>query len=42
MAEVLANIDLPEAIFGIQPNIPVMHQVVTAQLAAARSGTHAT
>src|SRR5690242_443338 len=42
MAEVLANIDLPEAIFGIQPNIPVMHQVVTAQLAAARSGTHST
>jgi len=42
MAEVLANVDLPEAIFGIQPNVPVMHQVVTAQLAAARSGTHAT
>jgi large subunit ribosomal protein L4 len=34
--------DLPEAIFGIQPNVPVMHQVVTAQLAAARAGTHAT
>src|SRR5204863_9769668 len=34
--------DLPEAIFGIQPNVPVMHQVVTAQLAAARSGTHST
>jgi large subunit ribosomal protein L4 len=33
---------LPEAIFGIQPNVPVMHQVVTAQLAAARSGTHST
>jgi large subunit ribosomal protein L4 len=42
MAELLANADLPEAIFGIQPNVPVMHQVVTAQLAAARSGTHAT
>jgi large subunit ribosomal protein L4 len=42
MAEVLANVDLPEAIFGIQPNVPVMHQVVTAQLAAARSGTHST
>ena len=41
----MANVvtpDLPEAIFGIQPNLPVMHQVVTAQLAAARSGTHAT
>jgi large subunit ribosomal protein L4 len=34
--------ELPEAIFGIQPNVPVMHQVVTAQLAAARAGTHAT
>jgi len=34
--------DLPAGIFGIQPNVPVMHQVVTAQLAAARSGTHAT
>jgi large subunit ribosomal protein L4 len=34
--------DLPEAIFGIQPNMPVMHQVVTAQLAAARAGTHST
>jgi large subunit ribosomal protein L4 len=41
MASVV-NPDLPEAIFGIQPNVPVMHQVVTAQLAAARSGTHAT
>jgi large subunit ribosomal protein L4 len=42
MAEVLNNVDLPEAIFGIQPNVPVMHQVVTAQLAAARAGTHST
>jgi len=38
----VVNPDLPEGIFGIQPNVPVMHQVVTAQLAAARSGTHAT
>jgi len=30
---------LDAAIFGLEPNIPVMHQVVTAQLAAARSGT---
>jgi large subunit ribosomal protein L4 len=28
--------------FGIEPNIPVMHQVVTAQLAARRSGTQST
>jgi large subunit ribosomal protein L4 len=30
------------AVFGIQPNVAVMHQVVTAQLAAARRGTHST
>ncbi|NNE75377.1 MAG: 50S ribosomal protein L4 [Acidimicrobiales bacterium] len=34
--------DLDDAIFGIEPNIPVMHQVVTAQLAARRAGTHST
>jgi len=34
--------ELDDATFGIQPNVPVMHQVVTAQLAAARSGTHST
>jgi large subunit ribosomal protein L4 len=33
---------LDGAIFGIQPNVPVLHQVVTAQLAAARSGTQST
>jgi large subunit ribosomal protein L4 len=36
------TVELDEAIFGIQPNVPVMHQVVTAQLAAARSGTQST
>jgi large subunit ribosomal protein L4 len=40
--EVVGNAELPANIFGIQPNVPVMHQVVTAQLAAARSGTHST
>ena len=40
MAKVDAKLD--EAIFGIEPNIPVMHQVVTAQLAARRAGTHST
>jgi large subunit ribosomal protein L4 len=29
-------------VFGIQPNVPVMHQVVTAQLAARRAGTQST
>lgn len=33
---------LPEQIFGIEPNLAVMHQVVTAQLAARRAGTHST
>ena len=34
--------DLPAEIFDVEPNIPLMHQVVVAQLAAARQGTHAT
>lgn len=34
--------DLADDVFGIQPNVPVMHQVVTAQLAARRSGTQST
>ncbi|MBW3616021.1 MAG: 50S ribosomal protein L4 [Actinobacteria bacterium] len=36
------TVDLDETIFGIEPNVAVMHQVVTAQLAAARSGTQST
>ena len=36
------SVDLPDAVFGIEPNVAVMHQVVTAQLAAARAGTHST
>jgi large subunit ribosomal protein L4 len=36
------SVELDDAVFGIQPNVAVMHQVVTAQLAAARSGTHST
>jgi large subunit ribosomal protein L4 len=35
-------IELPDHIFGIEPNVAVMHQVVTAQLAAKRAGTHST
>lgn len=34
--------DLADAIFGIEPNVGVMHQVVNAQLAARRAGTHKT
>src|SRR4051794_31937340 len=41
-AETGRNVDLSDDIFGIQPNVPVLHQVVTAQLAAARSGTQST
>ncbi len=33
---------LPEELFGAQTNIPLIHQVVVAQLAAARQGTHDT
>ena len=36
------NVDLDEALFGVQPNVPLMHQVITAQLAARRSGTQST
>jgi large subunit ribosomal protein L4 len=36
------TIELDDATFGIEPNIPVMHQVVTAQLAARRAGTQST
>ena len=36
------TIELDENIFGIEPNVAVMHQVVNAQLAAKRSGTHST
>ncbi|HVL92166.1 MAG TPA: 50S ribosomal protein L4 [Acidimicrobiales bacterium] len=36
------SVDLDDATFGVQPNVAVMHQVVTAQLAAARSGTQST
>ena len=36
------TIELDENIFGIEPNVAVMHQVVNAQLATKRSGTHST
>ena len=36
------SIELDDGIFGIEPNVPVMHQVVNAQLAAKRAGTHST
>jgi large subunit ribosomal protein L4 len=36
------TVELDDAYFGIQPNVPVMHQVVTAQLAHRRAGTQST
>jgi large subunit ribosomal protein L4 len=36
------TVELPNEIFGVQANIALMHQVVIAQLAAARQGTHST
>jgi len=34
------SVELPGDIFDVQANIPLMHQVVVAQLAAKRQGTH--
>jgi large subunit ribosomal protein L4 len=36
------SVDLDADVFGIEPNVAVMHQVVTAQLARRRSGTQST
>jgi large subunit ribosomal protein L4 len=36
------TVELPADIFDVQANIPLLHQVVVAQLAAARQGTHST
>ena len=36
------QVELPEHVFDVQANVGLMHQVVTAQLAAARQGTHDT
>ena len=35
----VGSVDLPSEIFDAQTNVPLIHQVVTAQLAAARQGT---
>lgn len=36
------SVELPAEIFDVQTNVPLIHQVVVAQLAAARQGTHDT
>ena len=42
MAVKTVEVDLPAEIFDVQVNVPLIHQVVVAQQAAARQGTHAT
>ena len=36
------TVELPAELFDVTANIPLIHQVVVAQLAAARQGTHST
>src|ERR1700754_3366427 len=36
------SVELPAELFDVEPNIALMHQVVEAQRAAARQGTHST
>jgi len=36
------SVELPADLFDVQTNVPLIHQVVVAQLAAARQGTHST
>jgi len=40
--KVLRQLDLDERVFGLEPNMAVMHQAVVAQLANQRKGTHST
>jgi large subunit ribosomal protein L4 len=40
--DVAGTVELPSALFDVEVNIPLVHQVVVAQLAAARQGTHDT
>lgn len=36
------TVELSDSVFGIEPNIPVVHQVVVAYEASLRQGTHST
>ncbi len=38
--EAAGSVELPADVFNVQTNVPLIHQVVVAQLAAARQGTH--
>ena len=42
VGDLARTVDLPAEIFDVQVNVPLIHQVVVAQLAAARQGTHDT
>lgn len=42
MATKTVKVEFPAEIFGVELNVPLIHQVVVAQQAAARQGTHAT
>ena len=42
MAVKTVKVDFPADIFGVEVNVPLIHQVVVAQQAAARQGTHST
>ena len=37
--ETAGSVELPDAVFDVQVNVPLIHQVVVGQLAAARQGT---
>ena len=41
-SEEAGTAELPEAIFAAKVNVPLIHQVVVAQRASARQGTHST
>ncbi len=40
--DTVGSVELDDELFGIEPNVSVLHQVVTAQLAAKRAGTQST
>ena len=40
--EAVGEVELRDDIFGVEPNVPVMHQALVRQLANARLGTHKT
>lgn len=41
-AQVVGEIELPDSVFAVEMNAPLVHQVVVMQLASRRLGTHST